>query len=43
MLGIDLCAPGEDETQPQENEEKQLFSDFPQNATNFSEPVSVTY
>jgi hypothetical protein len=38
-----ILTKGGDENQPQEEQEKQPFSDLPQNATNFSEPVSVSY
>jgi integrase len=37
-----MLTKGEEEKQLKEEEEKQSFSDLPQNATNFSEPVSVS-
>lgn len=37
-----MLTKGGEEKQPGEKEEKQSFSDLPQNATNFSEPTPVS-
>ena len=37
-----MLTKGGNETEPQADTEKQSFADLPQNATNFSEPVSVS-